>query len=126
VQVAFYQTINQSWHRRKIVDAAFLQHAEENYLTRKSSISHVHQIRLSPSSDTAFTSWWSGYWAKVVPNLSKVQGKLVFRFRVLPNRPIRDELGYYRNNCREIAYCFTPFSTIQALIFLIVYQQTDI
>ncbi|KAJ6876713.1 hypothetical protein NC651_029651 [Populus alba x Populus x berolinensis] len=68
-------------------------HAEENYLIGKSSISHVHQIRLSPSSDTAFNSWWSGYWAKVVPNLSKVQGKLVSRFRVLPNRPIRDELA---------------------------------
>ncbi|KAJ6883416.1 hypothetical protein NC652_030598 [Populus alba x Populus x berolinensis] len=82
-----------NWHRRKIMDAAFLQHAEENYLIGKSSISHVHQIRLSPSSDTAFNSWWSGYWSRVVPNLSEVQGKLVSRFRVLPNRPIRDELG---------------------------------
>ncbi|KAG6751552.1 hypothetical protein POTOM_043744 [Populus tomentosa] len=84
-----------NWHRRKIMDAAFLQHAEENYLIGKSSISHVHQIRLSPSSDTAFNSWWSGYWSRVVPNLSEVQGKLVSRFRVLPNRPIRDELGVF-------------------------------
>ncbi|KAL3573440.1 hypothetical protein D5086_024053 [Populus alba] len=90
-----------NWHRRKIVDAAFLQHAEENYLTRKSSISHVHQIRLSPSSDTAFNSWWSGYWAIVVPNLSEVQGKLVSRFRVLPNRPIRDELDRYMKRRRR-------------------------
>ncbi|KAH8490833.1 hypothetical protein H0E87_023106 [Populus deltoides] len=58
----------------------------------------LHGFALNLIPQTSLPATWTSpisasYWTKVVPNLSKVQGKLVSRFRVLPNRPIRDELG---------------------------------
>jgi hypothetical protein len=80
VPVPFYQTINQPWHSRNTVAPNVLKHAEKDYFTRKSAMSHVHQIHWFPSSDQAFNSWWLWCWENVASYLSEARKHFVLKF----------------------------------------------
>jgi hypothetical protein len=80
VPVPFYQTINQPWHSRNTVAPNVLKHAEKDYFTRKSAMSHVHQIHWFPSSDHAFNSWWLWCWENVASYLSDARKHFVLKF----------------------------------------------
>ncbi|KAG6775028.1 hypothetical protein POTOM_018452 [Populus tomentosa] len=80
VPVPFYQTINQPWHSRNTVAPNVLKHAEKDYFTRKSAMSHVHQIHWFPSSDHAFNSWWLWCWENVASYLSEARKHFVLKF----------------------------------------------